>query len=128
MLFLILLFTIGEACSTANKIKCGALAAGCGATCLCDFPVCECCPLCLACIVASGADCCECLFGGWSGCSDHKMIAFVKNQSKKLGENGCYLNGQLYSCGILWGGQECCNGRWHTCPYGKICPYCPCYK
>ena len=87
MRFLILLLVFialchGQGCTSADKVKCLAAAAGCGATCVCDLPVCECCVICLSCVTATVADCCECLFPGWSGCTDAAVNQTVYEQSK----------------------------------------------
>lgn len=135
LFFFYFLANLVDSCSTKDKIKCGALAAGCGAACVCTIPACECCPLCLACIVAMGADCCECLFMGWSGCSDKLTMARIKNQSVNFLKNNltgsdpigsCYAAGQLYSCGKFLDGQECCGGRWHGCTNPHGCRPCGC--
>ena len=69
MLIFFLVLIVVDACTTAEKIKCSAALIGCGAICVCDVPACECCVPCLACVTATAADCCDCLFPGWSGCS-----------------------------------------------------------
>lgn len=85
---LLCLIIIAQGCTNADKVKCVAAMVGCGAICGCDIPVCECCPECLACVTATVADCCDCLFPGWSGCTDTRptltcarTICYDKNQS-----------------------------------------------
>ena len=56
-------------CPAVKMTACVSAAATCGETCVCDVPACECCPLCLACVVGIAGNCCDCLFPGWSGCT-----------------------------------------------------------
>src|SRR5271154_2986846 len=63
---------VAQQCSAAKIVECVAAAAGCGTVCVCDFPACECCIGCLACVTATVANCCECLFPGWSECSSDR--------------------------------------------------------
>jgi len=105
MLFFVLslllsLFVIKiNACTTMEKVKCTAAYVGCGAICACDIPACECCVPCLACVTATSADCCECLFPGWSGCSNMLLMAKIKNATIK-GPASC-------------ASTVCCNGAQH---------------
>lgn len=74
IIFLILLLApavLAQGCTTKKKIECFAASATCGAICVCDIPVCECCVECMGCVAAMCADCCECLFPGWSGCNSY---------------------------------------------------------
>lgn len=71
IIFIIVLFAlVSSSCPTSKKISCVAAMTGCGGTCICDIPVCECCALCLACVTATVSGCCDCLFPSWSGCTD----------------------------------------------------------
>ncbi len=119
ILFFLLLISVTNACTRAEKVKCVAAAAGCGAICACDFPVCECCIPCLACITATVADCCECLFPGWSGCTDYVTSNIVKNlavgykNATRIQNNSCDWNNDTYPNGSYLNGKKCMNGRWY---------------
>lgn len=110
-----------QGCTPADKVKCDAAAAGCGATCACDLPVCECCIPCIACVTASVADCCDCLFPGWSECGSESLnnTIIAIQTAKKLATATCYYGGAPYSYGACIGGvgshQICCNDGWHSC-------------
>ena len=121
MKLVVLLFAIWfagvQGCSTAKNTECFAAAVGCGATCLCDFPACECCIPCLACVTAAAAGCCECLFPDWSACKDDKIMGIIhKNLTKQATDQVCFHEGKTYSCGdiiFIWGvgPMKCsCNG------------------
>lgn len=134
LIILILIFCVSavlSSCPTTKKVSCAAAMVGCGTTCVCDFPACECCPLCLACVTATAADCCECLFPGWSGCTDKKLIQgtvqnskFFPNQTTTKNPCMCYLGQGKYSCGSVFNGQVCCNNKW--CPCNPNVSQCDC--
>jgi len=117
-------------CSMSKKVSCVAAMTGCGGTCICDLPVCECCPVCLACVTATVADCCECLFPTWSGCTDEKLMSKVNHLSKSLTNQTasdpcvCYVGGGKYSCGAVFAGAACCNSKW--CPCNPNMSPCQC--
>lgn len=87
LLIIIFLFTIifsgavFSICTEAKRIACVSAAAGCGASCVCDIPVCECCPVCLACVVGTVSGCCDCLFPNWSGCTSPDLWARHLNKT-----------------------------------------------
>lgn len=99
-------------CTTAKKVECVAAALGCGTICICDFPACECCAGCLACVTATSANCCECLFPGWSGCN---YINPPKNSTGACASARCYNSagqiccpdGQMATCQCMNGYAEC---------------------
>lgn len=98
-LFIVIFSVLAYAnCPVSKKISCAAAMVGCGTVCACDIPVCECCPGCLACV--STADCCDCLFPNWSGCTeDSKMFNNQTNIKVDTGDCVCYLGQGRYSCG-----------------------------
>ena len=116
LLLVLFLVLVVNACTSAEKVKCLAAAAGCGIVCACDFPACECCPACIACVTATVADCCNCLFPGWSGCN------YKLNNLTERG-NACA------SCQCTGGaGQICCpDGQMATCKcVNNYNPFCAC--
>ena len=135
-LILLLIFTVFvyqafANCPTSKKISCAAAMVGCASVCACDIPVCECCPGCIACVSATVADCCECLFPCWSGCTDKKLMTDVLQYSKLFVNKTmttnqclCYLGGGQYSCGAVFNGQACCNSKW--CPCNPDTSPCQC--
>ena len=57
---IILLITVLVTVRACNNIACSAMIAGCGASCMCDVPACECCGICVACLGTMWNDCCDC--------------------------------------------------------------------
>ena len=113
-------FYVMSNCPTSKKISCAAAMVGCGITCTCDIPVCECCPACIACVTATVANCCECLFPNWSGCTDKKLMTEINQYSKlfvnkTIGSCECYMGQGPDPCGTITYGQICCNSRWCPC-------------
>lgn len=47
--------------ANCNRLACASLITTCALTCACDFPVCECCPMCVACLGSMIAECCDCV-------------------------------------------------------------------
>ena len=47
--------------ANCDHSTCGWIIAGCATVCTCDFPVCECCAGCIACLGAYVSQCCSCL-------------------------------------------------------------------
>lgn len=87
---LFFLITFSNACSDAEKVGCVASFAACGGLCACDLPVCECCPLCAACLIASSATCCQCMFPNWKECNDQPNPCHVGyNLSKNINVQCC---------------------------------------
>jgi len=60
MKYLIALLLLVKVTCACNKVACAAYIGACGGICTCDFPVCECCPQCVACAGAMWAECCSC--------------------------------------------------------------------
>jgi len=152
-MFFLIFIGSALACSTAKMAECAAAATACGGICVCDFPVCECCIGCVACITATLAGCCECLYPSWSGCysavvlsmgnatrhqlrSSFNQTNIIKNNITKLKtttlhqsppeQQYCYWNGQRFSCGAFYNNEVCCRGKWSICKRidGNCCPYC----
>lgn len=95
LLIFLICIAVAYGCTTAEKVKCVAAAAGCGTICVCDVPVCECCAACLACVVATTADCCDCLFPSWSGCYNKNLQFALKHYNANVtelthGDKPCY--------------------------------------
>src|SRR5688572_5929522 len=108
MHILFFFFALTTACSDADKVGCVASFAACGGLCACDLPVCECCPLCAACLIASSATCCQCIFPNWKECKDQTNPC-NNNNNYNLSKNinvGC--------CGTMpydISTTGCCNGK-----------------
>ena len=127
MLFLFCLVAFVTACDPDDMIKCKTLITDCNVTC--------------ECVIASGSDHCDCVFNEWflSQSRDlykeykycdkllKEFVEFVESVRSEAGApgDGCYANGQLYSCGIHWNNQECCDGRWRSCR-NIHCASCQC--
>lgn len=118
LIILLNIFYVKSDCPTTKKIKCAAAMVGCGTTCACDIPVCECCPACIACVSATVADCCDCLFPNWSGCTDNKLMKDVLQYSKLFVNKTitpyscvCYMGQGPIPCNTITYNQICCNSR-----------------
>lgn len=116
---------------TAQCSECAAATAFCGLICSCDFPACECCPECAACIGEHGEeweDCCHCFGLCHNEDNDldelhiHDLIDDIMNISSNgtmktfddKNPNGCVQDNGIITedqCGE-WA-QELAN-EWHT--------------
>ncbi len=120
MFVYICLIAFTLACSDSDAEECDDMAAACDSWCNCTTPGYECAAECLSCItmhwgIQYGKICCGCLFPKFKGCN-----------STKVGPGeGCYVAGQLYSCGAYYGNQRCCDGVWYLCTVHH-CENCHC--
>lgn len=64
-----------------NKIACGLIIAGCAGVCACDFPACECCPLCMGCLGGMWSTCCDC-FGKCDALAKYHSLQMKRNVSE----------------------------------------------
>ena len=93
-----------------NKVACAA----CSGICACDYPICDCCPQCLACLGSLWAKCCDC-FGK---CDSLKNLVDIRPQ---LAVNITLQKQLLVNTGLMPTLPQ--DGRENACPDSQSCRF-----
>lgn len=114
-------------CSWRQYENCIGAALNCGNLCDCNITSCNCCLPCIICVTTMFANCCPCLFPGWSACNNNAVIRAINTTAMQYrtlitvinnNPNVCVYNDKLYPCdSYIW--------VWKIGPYKCSCKVKP---